>query len=76
MKKLELTFNKKYLASTRIALGTHSEVYMGYELATEAEIAIKVDSVTDKDSTLEREAKFYRVLKGGEGFPNLYWYGV
>lgn len=36
MKKLELTFNKKYLASTRIGLGTQSEVYMGYELATEA----------------------------------------
>lgn len=52
MKKLELTFNKKYLASTRIGLGTHAEVYMGYEVATEAEVAIKVEPVTHKDSTL------------------------
>ena len=25
---------------------------------------------------LEREAKFYRTVKGGEGIPNLYWYGI
>ena len=48
MKKLDLTFNKKYMASTRIGQGTQSEVYLGYELATEAEISIKVDSVTAK----------------------------
>lgn len=45
MKKLDLTFNKKYVASTRIGLGTHSEIYLGYELSTEAEITIKVDPV-------------------------------
>lgn len=48
MKKLELTFNKKYVASNRIGLGTHSEVYLGYELATEAEIAIKIDPIATK----------------------------
>jgi predicted Ser/Thr protein kinase len=35
-----------------------------------------LDSVADKDSTLEREAKFYRLVKGGTGIPNLYWYGI
>ena len=29
-----------------------------------------------KDSSLEREAKFYRIVKGGVGIPNLYWYGI
>lgn len=49
---------------------------MGFEVSTEKEIAIKVDPVESKESTLEREAKFYRLVKGGTGVPNLYWYGI
>lgn len=64
------------MASTRIGLGTKSEVYLAYELSTEKELAIKVDPVDFKDSTLEREAKIYRIVKGGTGIPNLYWYGI
>lgn len=30
----------------------------------------------EKEPSLEREAKFYRIVKGGVGIPNLYWYGI
>lgn len=49
---------------------------MGYELSTEREIAFKLEPIDAKQPALEREAKFYRVIKGGVGIPNLYWYGI
>jgi predicted Ser/Thr protein kinase len=39
-------------------------------------MAIKLEHVSQKDSSLEREAKFFRLVKGGVGIPNLYWYGI
>lgn len=64
------------MTANRIGLGTQSEVYLAYELSTEKEVAIKVDPVFDKESSLEIQAKFYRLVKGGTGIPNLYWYGI
>ena len=30
MKKLQLTFNKHYVTSSRIGIGNKSEIYLGY----------------------------------------------
>jgi serine/threonine protein kinase len=42
------------MTANRIGLGSLSEVYLAYELSTEKEVAIKVDPVFDKESSLER----------------------
>jgi predicted Ser/Thr protein kinase len=57
-------------------VGRKSEIYLGYELATEHEIAIKLENVSEKEGSLEREAKFFRLVKGGVGIPNLFWFGI
>ncbi|CAN6844865.1 unnamed protein product [Brassica oleracea] len=50
--------------------------FVGTDIQTNEEVAIKLENVKTKHPQLLYESKLYKVLQGGTGVPNIKWYGV
>ena len=73
---LELRVGGKYRLGRKIGSGSFGEIYLGINTQTNEEIAIKLEKVRSRHPQLLYESKIYRILQGGVGIPNMYWYGV
>ncbi|KAI7726086.1 hypothetical protein M8C21_024699, partial [Ambrosia artemisiifolia] len=60
----------------KIGSGSFGELYLGVNLQTKEEVAVKLESVKTKHPQLHYEAKLYMLLQGGTGVPHLKWIGV
>lgn len=66
-----------HLSSIR---GIHTDllgdIYLGVNIVSGEEVAIKLESVKAKHPQLEYESKVYKSLAGGVGVPFVRWYGT
>lgn len=67
---------KKYRLGRKIGSGSFGDIYLGTNLTSGEEVAIKLESVKSKHPQLLYESKIYRILHGGVGVSNVRWYGV
>jgi len=67
--------NGRFDFGKRIGKGSFGSVYYGVDTKTSNDVAIKLESISCKTPQLEYEAKLYKVLSGGKGFPAMHWYG-
>ncbi|KAK1437327.1 hypothetical protein QVD17_03118 [Tagetes erecta] len=65
----------KFKLGRKIGSGSFGELYLGVNIQTGEEVAIKLESVKTKHPQLHYESKIYMLLQGGTGIPNLKWYG-
>jgi hypothetical protein len=56
----------------QIRIGT---VYLGKDIKTERDVALKLEVAEDSDSTLAHEYSVYRAISGLPGIPRVHWYG-
>ena len=73
---MELRVGKKYRLGRKIGSGSFGDIYLGTNVTTGEEVAIKLESVKTKHPQLIYESKIYKLLAGGVGVPNLRWYGI
>lgn len=73
---MELRVGKKYRLGRKIGSGSFGDIYLGTNMTTGEEVAIKLESVKTKHPQLLYESKIYRILHGGLGIPCIRWYGV
>jgi len=73
---MELRVGKKYRLGRKIGSGSFGDIYLGTNMATGEEVAIKLESTKTKHPQLLYESKIYRILHGGLGIPTVRWYGV
>jgi len=73
---MELRVGKKYRLGRKIGSGSFGDIYLGTNLTSGEEVAIKLESVKTKHPQLLYESKIYRILHGGVGVSNVRWYGV
>ncbi|KAJ8612350.1 hypothetical protein CTAYLR_008372 [Chrysophaeum taylorii] len=73
---MELRVGKKYRLGKKIGSGSFGDIYLGTNLTSGEEVAIKLESVKTKHPQLLYESKIYRILHGGVGVSNVRWYGV
>ncbi|XP_074563486.1 casein kinase 1-like protein 2 [Curcuma longa] len=66
----------KYRLGSRIGSGSFGEVYLGTDIQTNEEIAIKLENVKTKHPRLLYESNVYGILQGGTGILNVRWFGV
>lgn len=59
----------------KIGSGSFGDVYLGNNIETGAEVAIKLESAKTRRPQLALEYHVYRVLAGGVGIPIVRWYG-
>ncbi|CAO3628994.1 unnamed protein product [Cunninghamella blakesleeana] len=65
----------KYKLGKKIGAGSFGEIYLGTNLTTNEDIAVKLESVKATHPQLEYEARVYQLLAGGVGIPFVQWFG-
>ncbi|KAL9540894.1 casein kinase I [Mucor bainieri] len=73
---MDLRVGNKYRIGRKIGAGSFGDIYLGTNLITGEEVAIKLESVKAKHPQLEYEAKVYKALSGGVGVPFVRWFGA
>lgn len=66
----------KFKLGRKIGSGSFGELYLGINIQSGEEVAIKLESAKTKHPQLHYESKIYMLLQGGTGIPNLKWFGV
>ncbi|KAF8589128.1 casein kinase I delta [Ramaria rubella] len=65
-----------YQTIKKLGSGTFGEVYLGVDLASNRQVAIKLESIKASWPMLELESKMYAKLRGSAGVPVMKWYGT
>ncbi|KAJ9167972.1 hypothetical protein P3X46_019558 [Hevea brasiliensis] len=73
---MEPRVGNKFRLGRKIGSGSFGEIYLGTNIQTNEEVAIKLEGVKTKHPQLLYESKLYRILQGGTGIPNVRWFGV
>ncbi|KAL2970877.1 hypothetical protein AAZX31_15G163100 [Glycine max] len=73
---MEPRVGNKFRLGRKIGSGSFGEIYLGTNIQTNEEVAIKLENVKTKHPQLLYESKLYRVLQGGTGIPDVRWFGV
>ncbi|GFP82941.1 casein kinase i isoform delta-like [Phtheirospermum japonicum] len=66
----------KFKLGRKIGCGSFGELFLGVNIQSGEEVAIKLESVKTKHPQLHYESKIYMLLQGGTGIPSLKWFGV
>jgi casein kinase 1 len=73
---MELRVGGKFRLGRKIGSGSFGDVYIGTNVQTGEELAIKLESIKSKHPQLLYESKLYKILAGGVGVPTVHWYGA
>ncbi|KAF8093562.1 hypothetical protein N665_0383s0187 [Sinapis alba] len=73
---MEPRFGNKFRLGRKIGSGSFGEIYLGTDVQTNEEVAIKLESVKTAHPQLSYESRIYRVVQSGTGIPNIKWFGV
>ncbi|OWT43391.1 casein kinase I isoform epsilon [Pochonia chlamydosporia 170] len=74
--KNDLRVGDKYRIVRKIGSGSFGEIYLGRNIISGEEIAVKLEPVNAKYPQLQYEARIYKYLAGGLGIPRVRWFGV
>ncbi|KAH7691539.1 Non-specific serine/threonine protein kinase protein [Dioscorea alata] len=73
---MEHVIGGKFKLGRKIGSGSFGELYVGVNIQTGEEVAIKLEPVKTKHPQLHYESKLYMLLQGGTGIPHLKWFGA
>jgi len=71
----EVRVGGKFRLGRKIGSGSFGDIYVGTNVLTGEECAVKIESVKSKHPQLLFESKLYKILEGGVGIPAVHWYG-
>eukprot|EP00943_MAST-04B_sp_MAST-4B-sp1_P009540 g9540.t1 len=70
---MELRVGKDYRLGRKIGSGSFGDIYLGTNVTTGEEVAIKLKNVNME--LPQQISKIYKLLAEGVGIPNFHWYG-
>ncbi|KAG5229047.1 casein kinase delta [Salix suchowensis] len=73
---MEPRVGNKFRLGRKIGSGSFGEIYLGTNIQTNEEVAIKLENVKTRHPQLLYESKLYKMLQGGTGIPYVKWFGV
>ncbi|PIA45436.1 hypothetical protein AQUCO_01700753v1 [Aquilegia coerulea] len=73
---METAIGGKFKLGRKIGSGSFGELYLGVNIQSGDEVAIKLEPVKTRHPQLHYESKLYMLLQGGTGVPHLKWFGV
>ncbi|TRZ02250.1 hypothetical protein DNTS_034027 [Danionella cerebrum] len=73
---MELRVGSKYRLGRKIGSGSFGDIFLGANITSGEEVAIKLESVKTKHPQLHIESKFYKMMQGGVGIPSIKWCGA
>ncbi|KAK2714803.1 hypothetical protein QYM36_009123 [Artemia franciscana] len=72
---MELRVGNRYRLGRKIGSGSFGDIYLGKNITTGEEVAIKLECLKTKHPQLHIECRFYKILQGGIGIPSIKWAG-
>ncbi|KAJ2997107.1 serine/threonine protein kinase [Globomyces sp. JEL0801] len=66
----------KYRIGRKLGAGSFGELYLGTDVLSNAEIALKIEPIRSRHPQLEYEVRVYKALAGGVGIPFVLWFGI
>jgi len=66
----------KILINKKLGSGSFGDIYLGLNLKTKEEVAIKLELADSRTPQLNYESKILKFLQGGEGFPVVQFFGI
>ncbi|CAG7666505.1 unnamed protein product [Allacma fusca] len=73
---MELRVRNKYRLGRKIGSGSFGDIYLGTNITTGEEVAIKLECIKTKHPQLHIESRFYKLMQGGVGIPTIKWCGT
>ncbi|XP_030934318.1 casein kinase 1-like protein 6 [Quercus robur] len=73
---MEHVIGGKFKLGRKIGSGSFGELYLGVNVQSGEEVAVKLEPGKTKHPQLHYESKLYMLLQGGTGIPHLKWFGV
>jgi serine/threonine protein kinase len=73
---IEIRVGGKFKLGRKIGCGSFGEIYMGLNVQTKEEVAVKLEPTSSKNPQLSYESKLLTMLAGGPGIPKVCWFGV
>ena len=73
---MELRVGGKFRLGRKIGSGSFGDVYIGTNVQTGEEVAIKLESIKSKHPQLFYDSNLYTILAVHVGMPSARWYGV
>ncbi|KAL5561935.1 hypothetical protein UlMin_031682 [Ulmus minor] len=73
---MDHVIGNKFKLGRKIGSGSFGELYLGVNVQTGEEVAVKLEPAKTKHPQLHYESKLYMLLQGGTGIPHLKWFGV
>ncbi|XP_022080591.1 casein kinase I-like [Acanthaster planci] len=64
-----------YSLVKKIGSGSFGDIYLGVDLTTGEEVAVKLEPKNARHPQLLYESKLYKILQGGAGIPRMRWFG-
>ncbi|EXJ80936.1 CK1/CK1/CK1-D protein kinase [Capronia epimyces CBS 606.96] len=71
----EIRIGGKYQLLRKLGSGSFGKVYLGRDVDSGAEVAIKLEHFSADPSLLDDEVPIYQELAGQTGFPRIFWHG-
>ncbi|OMJ70562.1 hypothetical protein SteCoe_31440 [Stentor coeruleus] len=66
----------KYRVGSKIGNGSFGDIFLGTNITTNEEVAIKFEKNNSNHPQLLFESKIYVILRDGIGIPRIHWYGI
>ncbi|XP_031781923.1 casein kinase 1 epsilon isoform X3 [Nasonia vitripennis] len=73
---MELRVGNKYRLGRKIGSGSFGDIYLGTNISTGEEVAIKLECIKTRHPQLHIESRFYQMMKCGVGIPMIKWCGT
>ncbi|CAN8247888.1 unnamed protein product [Cochlearia groenlandica] len=73
---MDVVIGGKFKLGKKIGSGSFGVLFLGVDVQTGEEVAVKMESVKTKHPQLQYESRLYMLLEGGVGIPSLKWFGV
>ncbi|KAL5480549.1 HRR25_2 [Sanghuangporus weigelae] len=74
--RMDLRVGGKYCLGKKIGSVCFGDIYLGVNIISGEQVAIKLESMKAKHAQLEYESKVYKTLAGGVGVPFVRWFGA
>ena len=67
--------SEKFILTKKLGSGAFGDIYLGVNVLTGEEVAVKLESTDVKNKQLRHESELYKILQGGVGIPRFRWFG-
>ena len=73
---IDIRVGYKYRLGRKLGSGAFGDIYLGLNIQSNEEVAIKLEKTNKKTNQLQYESRVLKSLQCSQGVPIIYWYGI